>query len=111
MPDIKISSNQILKDGKTIICLPAEAIEVLPVDNLIVVLFKKEKADNDRNILCYEFDGTFKWQAPVPFKLHADNYFVGLELRDNQLFAYSISGIEYHLDLNTGDVLESQLVK
>lgn len=111
MVDIRTSDNRILNNGKTIIELPTNVVDVLSINQLIVVLVDKAQTDNDRNIVCYDFNGNFKWQVPEPIKLHSENYFVGIEIRETQLYAYSVSGVEYHLDPNTGSVLETQLIK
>jgi hypothetical protein len=111
MLDIKTSSNCILKDGKPIIKLEADAIDSVLIDHVIVILMKKVPEDTDRNIVCYDFEGKFRWRVSSPLKIHSENYYVGIELRDNQLYAYSISGIEHLLNPNTGEILETELVK
>ena len=95
MLDIKTSSNCILRDGKPIIKLEADAINFLLIDHVIVILMKKVQEDTDRNIVCYDFDGKFRWRVSSPVKIHSESYYVGIELREDQLYAYSISGIEH----------------
>jgi hypothetical protein len=46
-----------------------------------------------------------------PVELHDSNYFSGIYLRGDELYAYNINGVEYHLDKQTGDVLDTELIK
>ena len=111
MVDIKTSGRILLKDGKRVVELSTEATDALVINQLIVILLKNVRTDDDRNIVCYDLDGNFKWQVSKLVKLHSKNYFVGIEVRADKLYAYSISGIEYCLNPISGEVLESQLVK
>lgn len=105
------TDRQLYKEGSLFLLLPSNIQKILVLDDSIIIQIVPDEANEERNVLCYDFLGVLKWQIPSPIKVHRDNYYTGIYLRDGSLFAYSISGIEYHLDINSGLALESQLIK
>ena len=79
--------------------------------NSRVVIVKPNTEIGDRNIFCFDYSGKIKWQVPAPPQLHQSNYFTGIYLREGELYAYSLNGVEFHLDKETGVVVDSALIK
>jgi hypothetical protein len=99
-------NKNVYKDGQFFISFPSKVEKILPLDNLLVILVSNNLAMKEQNVFCCDLSKELKWQIDKPIKLHNDNYFSGIYLRDPELYAYSVSGIEYHLDKESGAILK-----
>ena len=99
------------KDGELFLSLPAIIKSYLIFNNTIVLLVANNPVVGEQNVFCYDILGDLKWQVPKPFKLHSENYFTSIYFQESELYAYSISGVEYLLDKETGNIINSQLIK
>lgn len=104
-------SNMLYRDGEKFLSFPSSISEILVVKNGVIILFQNSSAIGNQNILCFDFQKNQIWQISKPVELHCDNYFSAIYLRDDELYAYNINGIEYHLDKETGNILDTQLIK
>lgn len=85
--------------------------DILILKTSLIILLKYNSILGERNIFSYGFDQSLKWQIPQPVQIHSLNYYSSIYLTDNELYAYSISGVEYHLNIETGEILDSELIK
>jgi len=69
-----------------------------------------EPKDSDRNISCFK-SGRQIWQIEAAPKIHARNYFTSVYMRDNDLYAYCINGIEVLVSKDSGKFLKTELIK
>ena len=69
-----------------------------------------EPTESDRNIYCYESEKQI-WQIEEAPKIHARNYFTSVYMRDNDLYAYCINGIEVLVNKDSGKFLKTELIK
>lgn len=99
------------KSGVVFKEMPAVILETVVSPQSIVVLTESTPATGERNVYCLDFKGGMLWQVPQPVAIHEENQFTGIYYRGNALFAYSVSGVEYRLNPDTGIVLESQLIR
>ena len=77
----------------------------------LIVLLEPDSSMDERNVFCYAFDKSFKWQIPQPASIHGSNYYSSIYITDDELYAYSVSGVEYHLNVETGEIIKSELIK
>jgi outer membrane protein assembly factor BamB len=85
--------------------------QIVDLENYIVVLVGYCSEVGERNVFCYNASGQLKWQIPNPVQLHEINYYTGIYIREQQLYAYSVSGVEYNLNEETGEILKSEFIK
>jgi hypothetical protein len=104
-------NNNIYKNGKIFITLPSKVKKILLLDNCILMLISNDPLLRERNVFCYDLSKQLKWQIGNPIKIHSDNFYTDIYLRDYELYAYSVSGVEYQLDIESGAVLKSELIK
>ena len=104
------ANNIIYKDGECFLSFLSNIQTILVLDKYIVILVKYSTGNN-QNIYCYDLQKNRKWQIPKPVALHSENYFSALYLRDSEIYAYNINGVEYHLDKDTGNILGTELIK
>jgi hypothetical protein len=69
-----------------------------------------EPKDSDRNIYCYKL-GKQIWQIEEAPKIHSRNYFTSVYMRDSDLYAYCINGIEVLVNKDSGKFLKTELIK
>jgi hypothetical protein len=103
--------NNIYFNGEIFISLATKVEIILQLDNCILILITNDPLLREQNIFCYDLSKQLKWQIGKPIKIHNDNYFTDIYLRDSELYAYSVSGVEYQLDKESGAVLKSELIK
>lgn len=103
--------NLLYKENKQFLILPSEIKKILVLDTSLVVLLNYNPDIGNRNVFCYDFDKVPKWQVPAPIEFHHENDFTGIYLRGGELYVYNRNGVEYHLDKETGKVLDSELIK
>jgi hypothetical protein len=66
---------------------------------------------SDRNIICYNLDGSILWQVEKIDQLHAENYFTSIYIDNGNLYAYNTNGLEVVIDKETGKFLSKELIK
>jgi hypothetical protein len=81
--------------------------------NARVILLNYRPAIGVRNIYCVTQSGEIKWQIPKPDKIPDNkiNYFVGIDLIDDVLHGYTLNGILYQIDKESGQLLHSEFIK
>ena len=79
--------------------------------NSVVILLEYNTDIGNQNVFCYYFNKILKWRVPAPAEFHDENDFTGIYLRQFELYVYNRNGVEYHLDKETGKVLDSQLIR
>lgn len=104
-------NNVLYKDGERFLSFLSNIEKVLVLKNSIVILLAYSSSAGSQNIFCFDFHKNQKWQISKPVELHHDNYFSAIYLREDEFYAYNINGVEYHLDKETGDVLDTELIK
>jgi hypothetical protein len=104
-------SNILYRDGERFLSFPSSINEILVIKNRVIILLQNSSPIGNQNIFCFDFQKNQIWQISKPVELHYDNYFSAIYLRDDELYAYNINGIEYHLDKETGDILDTELIK
>jgi hypothetical protein len=109
--DWNFNTNILYNNNKPFVVLPSEIKKILVLENSIVVLLNHNQVVGNRNVFAYDFNKKIQWQIPAPVEFHSDNEFSAIYLRENELYAYNINGVEYHLNKDTGEILESQLIK
>lgn len=102
--------NLLYKNNEQFLTLPSEIKKILVLDNSLVILLDNADIGN-RNVFCYNFNKLLKWQVPAPIEFDHENDFTGIYLSEFELYVYNRNGVEYHLDKETGKVLDSQLIK
>lgn len=110
-PIFTIRGPELYKDGFIFLSFPSQIEMFLILANSIVILISHTPSVEDQNVFCYDLSGQLKWQIPKPFQIHAENYFSSIYLNGLDLFAYSICGVEYHIEKESGQVLNSELIK
>jgi hypothetical protein len=106
---IKINKNEITIGNKHLV-LSNEIKKNIVLEEFVIILIEYSKLNN-RNIYCYDFIGNLVWQIVEPIVLHTDNYYTDIYIHHDDLYAYSISGIEYKLNKSTGEIIGSELIK
>jgi len=112
MPNNFVFRNNILyKDREYFFSFSSNIDKILSLENSVVVLLVYSAAVGNQNIFCFDCQKNQIWQILKPTELHSDNYFSAVYLRGNELYAYNINGTEYHLDKETGDILDTEMIK
>lgn len=108
--NLHISERFLYKDNE-LFSLPEIIKALLVFKNNIVLLVANSPTVDEQNVFCYDISGHLKWQVPKPVTIHSENYFTSIYFQESELYAYSISGVEYHLEKETGNIIDSQLIK
>ena len=109
--DFDFKNKILYKDGEPFLSFLSDIDKILVLKNTVLVLLKFSSPVDNQNIFCFDFQKNKIWQIPKPVKLHSSNYFSGIYLRGDELYAYNINGVEYHLDKETGNVLDTEMIK
>lgn len=107
----RFENNAVFKNENLLLNLDAEVLDMIVLHNDIILLLKSNATLKDRNVFCYDTNGSVKWQIPAPISIHKENDFTGIYLRDSELYAYNRSGVEYNLDIETGRVKASEFIR
>ncbi len=107
----EFKSNWINKQGVKFVELPSEVLQILLMKDFLIVLVKKNENTGNRNIYCFDSLKQMRWQIPKPIEIHDNNYFTGIYAEESRLCAYNVNGVEYHIELETGLILKSELIK
>lgn len=108
---LTFEEENIFKEGEIFISFHSKIEKIIQFDNCVLVLFSSRLFAGDQNVFCYDLSKQLKWQIAKPIKVHENNYFTGIYLRDSELYAYSVSGVEYQVDKESGTFLKSELIK
>jgi hypothetical protein len=99
-------------DGKAVMNTNSNVREIIALESTIVVLIEAMPSLENRNILCFDFNGNQRWQISSPIQVHKEDcYFTGLYFRDQDLFAYGVNGVEYLIEIEKGTFKQHQLIK
>jgi hypothetical protein len=109
--DFSFENEVLYKSGKRYLLLPNAIQKLVVLADSIVILVAYSSIVGNQNVFCYDYDKHLLWQIPPPVEFHDENYFTGLYLTNDKLYAYNKNGVEYHLDKQTGKILDSQLIR
>ena len=93
--------------------LPGEIEAVRTLENVIVVRFSPcDPANESCNIQAFETDGSLRWTVePTIGPSEDENPYVRISDREGTLRASDWKGVEYEIDLETGDHVDRELRK
>lgn len=103
-------SGQVLWHGAPLGC-PVETVEYIPDSDRAVVLLDYmcgRPTGPYQNLICVDCKGEVVWCAQLPTNTDA---YVSFDLRGDELLANSWSGYRVHVDIATGQLLESKFTK
>jgi hypothetical protein len=110
--EYSIKGRDIINGKKILLTAEADIQDCIVVDGLIILLLFPENSSNDRNIECYQQDGSFKWKIPEPDKIHFRNYYTSIYLSaSKELMAYNINGGEVTINKEKGYIIDKHLIK
>lgn len=112
MTEIQISGRT-LTIGGTPIELPKEIQSYAEISGLVVVLLQTEgRSPSTNNVWALTRDGQRKWTAePVQAQSNDTNTYVQIKIEDDTLWAADWKGLEYQLDLETGEHIDTKYRK
>ena len=88
--------------------------DYLVFDDFVVVMLKLNGEDfpeKHQNIIAVDADGTIRWRIEkAPEEGYYDSY-AGIFDDDGELRAYNLSGMNYRVDKETGEVSDEKFVK
>jgi hypothetical protein len=103
--------NVLFRENERITSFESDIDTILDLGNCVVVLVKHSLVIGNQNVFCVDYQKKQVWQISKPVNIHFENYFSAIYLREGELYAYNINGVEYHIDKKTGKTLSSQLIK
>jgi hypothetical protein len=109
--DFSFENEVLYKSGQPYLLLPNTIQKLVVLGDSIVILVAYSPIIGNQNVFCYDHNKHVLWQIPPPVEFHDENYFTGLYLTHDRLYAYNKNGVEYQLDKQTGKILESQLIR
>lgn len=95
-----------------------QGIEIKGISELILfqdrlVLLLNPRSSGEKNIQCFDLAGKLIWTIADPVRVQPlfETYFVGMAIRNDNLFIYSKDGVEYEVAIDTGDFNKYVLIK
>lgn len=112
MTEIQISGQNLTIDGTTIE-LPKEVQSYVEISGLVVVLLQTEgRSPATNNVWAFTVNGQRKWTAePVQAASDDANTYVQIKIEDDTLWAADWKGLEYQLNLETGEHIDTKYRK
>jgi outer membrane protein assembly factor BamB len=112
MAEIEINGSKVNIDGE-VVSLPGDVADIIEFDNLIVIRYETEGKDPDSdNIWAIDYDGHLVWKAqPVEAPTNDVNTYVKIRAVKGELLASDWKGMEYKLNLDSGNPIESTFRK
>jgi hypothetical protein len=86
--------------------------KIIQIDNDIIILFESEKESNsNNNVTCLMENGEVKWI--IDYHKYPNKFCPVTNIYKNGdfLYVYRRCGIEEKVDINSGQILESELIK
>ncbi|PCR89172.1 hypothetical protein [Natrinema ejinorense] len=112
MPDLSIEDNKLTSDSNEI-TFDYEIEDVIECDSVIVVRLgiPPDEAHN-RNVVGIDKTGARRWTIPEsPLGSVEDNPYMGLSLRDGELWVGDWRGWTHRVDPETGELFEREFRK
>lgn len=86
--------------------------ETIIISNkFVIVRLETKNYENDINVFGYSFEGKFLWQIEAGDYPNGKSKVSGIYVEGVKFFAYRFSGFEEEIDLETGKILNSVLIK
>lgn len=105
-----IKKHSVYKDDLELFAVEKPILDFLEVnDNLIVLLEENYGVNN--NVVCYNGDGKYLWRIENQQYIHETCPATAICLKDGALLVYHRCGIEAEIDVQTGKVINSKLIK
>lgn len=111
---MEIIENIIKLDSKIELSFEDKIYEAAIWDNKIVIVFQTDIDDGFDNLYCYKFDKTLLWrikQAPQKIGGTARATYVGVEINNGVCKAVDFFGRRFIVDLNSGKIIDKEIVK
>lgn len=115
MSKVTYSNNELIVNDSSV-RFQDDILETSVFGDMVIVLLdwqQEMKSNPHRNVYGVDFGGNIKWQIErAPDKV-ADRHlmFVSLHERDGELWVNAAPGIAYKVDLQTGEITDSRVVK
>lgn len=108
----QLKNGKLYQGTKVVSFIKTSITKYLLINTYLITLLDSIKMNSERNIICFDLSGNIIWQIEQPDKLHESNYYISLDkLSDFELIAFTISGVEAVIDINTGKILSKSLTK
>lgn len=109
--NFEIRHGKLYRQGEIFIKFYGKVEDVLIFDNRIVILLDPDSVNNDRNVVCYDFNKELVWQLDAPPNVHGRNYYNSIYMRGDSFCAYSQSGFEAIVDITTGKIISQEFIR
>jgi outer membrane protein assembly factor BamB len=112
MTQVSVDGSEIMIGGSRILLdAPIETfVEVH--GNIVVLLIRNKDNSPEKNIIAFDSKGKRLWSlAPPSAPTGDENPYVALKVKDGELWASSWKGMDYRLDPQTGNHLDSNFTK
>lgn len=113
MVDYTISGEKLAIDD-TIVELPYQISEAIDINGVIVIRLKVPTDENyARNVWAFESDGSLRWKIEAPEdKEGIEQPYADIGFSEKKgLWAYNWNSIEYTVDIETGELVDSMFRK
>ncbi|WP_152423269.1 hypothetical protein [Haloterrigena salina] len=112
MTEVKKDGYELVIDGKRI-SLPAAIESIVQTQNTVVVLLDSEgEVESDRNIWGFTNRGSFLWEAEkVQAPSNDANCYVRIWEEEGNVWASDWKGLDYRIDIETGEQLDKKFRK
>ncbi len=80
-------------------------------NKFIVIRLKSIGYKDDRNVHCLSIEGKLLWKIGARAYPNGPSSVSGIYIENDKLFAYRFCGFEEEIDLTTGKILSSELIK
>ena len=115
MSDETTHHKQITIDGNTV-QFDTPIFDQVELNDMVVVLLEwtdEEFPDRTRNVYAVARDGSILWQIDrTPDNIGGNHSaYGGLHVIDDDLWATSVAGVSYKLDVRSGEIVDTKIVK
>jgi outer membrane protein assembly factor BamB len=112
------ADGRILDLGEETVTVPGEIAETIDLEDGVLVRYDAPEANEPdpgqdalRNIWKVGLDGSIRWRVPGAEMVGREFPNTGAWVDDGTIWAYNANGGAYRLDPETGDILDSYLMK
>lgn len=112
MTRILASGNE-LRIGQRNVELPDTVQRVVEVEDKIIVLMNTVgRSDYARNVWAFDTDGNRRWKIETADEVRDEHHpYTGISVEEGNLRAYNWAGIDYVVDLESGELERGRLSK
>ena len=107
-----MNSTIVLEDGKSI-KITKKVIDSKQIGSVVIVLTDSgvERQFNNENVYGYDLNGKELWQIKDLNLFHELHDYTGMYIIDSELYVYNRCGVEVKIVAETGEVLNTELIK